>query len=288
MKKENSGTKVLRAVVDNRQASVRIVGFPPAGSGPMFFQAWKSLLPDTYSLDAVNIPGREHRIGEPFATSIEPIVREVVDALAVLTHEQPKPLVFFGHSFGASLAFEVCQALKQSAYMHMDAPIALCVSAHCGPMHRTPIGDVYNLGDAELVKELQRFEGLPPEVFNSEEYTKLALPIIRADLYIDYHTPLRSTPVLDIPLLILIGQDDHVAPSESMEQWHKITTAQHKAYQFNGGHFYIRQYLQEVLAAVDRFVVEQQAAVSQFSSRNALPTCMLEVEYRKRSSPTNY
>ncbi len=231
------------------EADFRLIGFPPAGSGPQFFRPWKVQLGSHYQLEAVNIAGQEARLQEVFATSMNQLVEEIAAALLASRTTDERPMVFFGHSFGALVAFNVCYALRKQ-----DLPVVLCVSAHCGPMHKTPIGAVQQLPDDALIAELHKFEGLLTKILENEAYVKLILPIIRSDLTIDYHTEHHQVVPLTVPLLILAGQDDHVAPMALMKDWLRVSDAQSLMHTYVGGHFYILDKLGDVINSRDNFV----------------------------------
>lgn len=241
---------VLIVLRKNEHSKVRLIGFTPAGAGPQFYRQWKQNLPDHYQLEAITLAGREQRITAPLASSMDEVVAQVVSALCNSMEYDSRPMVFFGHSFGALVAFNVCHHLK-----HGEQPIALVVSAHCGPMHKTPIGEIHRLTDQAFIEQLQTFDGLPSEVLSSPQYIDLVLPVIRSDLAIDYGTDMIDKPQLELPLLILSANQDHVAPPEMMDDWRAITSAASEHVQFEGGHFYIREQLNHVVEQLDTFVM---------------------------------
>src|SRR5688572_2830339 len=80
-----------------------------AGAGASAFRSWQPAVPGWIEICAVELPGRETRFGQPFATEVAPLVDEVVTALGSLP---PLPVAVHGHSLGALLAFETARALR--------------------------------------------------------------------------------------------------------------------------------------------------------------------------------
>src|SRR5579884_780649 len=93
-----------------RSPAARMVFLPPAGGTVQTLTALTTRLPADVGAFAVQYPGRQDRYGEPFARNIEEMVEPVAEALAPFTSE---PLVVFGHSMGAYVAYEVTMALER-------------------------------------------------------------------------------------------------------------------------------------------------------------------------------
>ena len=110
--------------------------FPYAGgSAPVMFEAWSSLLPDFISPTAVLLPGRGSRVKEPPQDSIRALATEIASAMAPSLHEggARARAIFFGHGFGALLAYETARALKAK---YDWSPMLLVVSGSNGPTAR--------------------------------------------------------------------------------------------------------------------------------------------------------
>ena len=67
------------------------------------------------------MPGRGTRGKEPCAEQLAPLVQSLADALMALTEADGLPLVLFGFSFGALVAFETALQLQRSGF----PPLAL-------------------------------------------------------------------------------------------------------------------------------------------------------------------
>lgn len=95
----------------NPNARTRVLCFPHAGGGTATYRSWAPLASEL-EVWAVALPGREHRFGEPATSSVrERVARIADDCLEELG--AALPVVLFGHSMGALLAFEVARELRR-------------------------------------------------------------------------------------------------------------------------------------------------------------------------------
>lgn len=84
---------------------LRLICLPHAGAGASAYTAWAQFfMPAMVELVVVQYPGRENRIREPVATSVEELVSGIADACVPLIDGVPYALI--GHSMGALLAYE--------------------------------------------------------------------------------------------------------------------------------------------------------------------------------------
>ncbi|HJW11291.1 MAG TPA: alpha/beta fold hydrolase, partial [Albitalea sp.] len=91
-------------------ARARLYCFPHAGVGASVYRQWHAALPPEVEVCAVQLPGRENRLGEPALTRIADIVQALVLAIEPQSN---LPFAFFGHSMGAVVAFELAHALAR-------------------------------------------------------------------------------------------------------------------------------------------------------------------------------
>lgn len=250
VKPQTQSCHVRRVLRSAPEAEWRCLAFAPAGAGPMFFHSWRDCLSARFQLEAINLPGREMRMKEPMPQQMAVLVEEISAAIATSLEHDPRPILLFGHSFGGLLAYEVLCLFAEKGITH---PFALCVSAHCAPMHRTPVGALHTFDDHTLIAALQRFDGVPQELIDNKEFLSMCLPVIRGDLQLDYASPRRAECSTDQPILILTGQDDHVAPLELMQGWKKMTRGESQLMIFPGHHFYLRTQLKRVVAELEIF-----------------------------------
>ncbi|MDJ0554297.1 MAG: thioesterase domain-containing protein [Microcoleaceae cyanobacterium MO_207.B10] len=92
------------------QPKQRLFCFHPSTAGASLFRIWGKYLPSNIEVCAIQLSGRETRIKEPLMTEWDNLLPTLTQALLPLIEEYP--FVFFGHSVGALISFEVARQLR--------------------------------------------------------------------------------------------------------------------------------------------------------------------------------
>lgn len=212
-------------------AASLVVCFPHAGGSASYFFPMARALSPAADVLAVQYPGRQDRRHEPGVDNID----ELADAVrAELGPWLDRPLVLFGHSMGATLAFEVARRLEREG----TVPAALVVSGRRAPSrHRKET--VHLRDDDGLVSELKKLNGTESALFGDEELLRMVLPAIRVDYKAAETYEFRGGPALRAPIHALVGEDDPEAPVDDARAWQEHTTGAFALRTFPGGHFYL-------------------------------------------------
>jgi medium-chain acyl-[acyl-carrier-protein] hydrolase len=213
-------------------ARVNVFCFPFAGGGASFYRARVALAPPNIALCAVQLPGREERMGERPFDRMPELVEAAVEALLP---ELEHPFALFGHSMGALVAYEIAQALRErGASLPRHLFVSGCPAAHIGEV--TP---VYDLPEEQFVQAIKRFGGLPEEVLRSPDLLRLLLPRMRADLAVTGTYAYPPRPPLTCPITAFGGSGDDIVSAASVEAWREHTTGAFRCEIFPGGHFFL-------------------------------------------------
>jgi medium-chain acyl-[acyl-carrier-protein] hydrolase len=217
----------------NTQARLRLICFPYAGGGASLYRQWPELLPATIEVLAIQMPGREWRLNDPAFTRIEPLVAALLEELRpYLT----LPFVFFGHSLGALLGYELAHALAEGG---LPAPRLLVVSGHWAPHLPDVHPPIHRLPQEAFVAELLKLEGTPPEVLANEELRALILPLLRADFAVSETYRYVARGPLHCPILAFGGVRDRRVSRQQLEEWRAHTAVDFQVRLFRGGHFFL-------------------------------------------------
>lgn len=223
-------------------AGALLVCLPHAGgSAPFFFPVSRALSPSVDVL-AVQYPGRQDRRGERCVDDLgelaDLVTRELRPAL-------DRPVALFGHSMGATLAFEVARRLEAEG----TVPLALFASGRRAPSrHREE--RVHLTDDAGLVADLKRLSGTDAQVLGDDEMLQAILPAVRSDYKAAETYRYRPGPRLSCPVVALTGDaDPHVTMAEA-EAWGEHTDAGFTLRVFPGGHFYLSSHAAAVMREI--------------------------------------
>ncbi|AHF03941.1 oleoyl-ACP hydrolase [Marichromatium purpuratum 984] len=228
-----TATRWIRRPQPRPAARLRLFCLPHAGGTPALFKHWPPLLPEWIEPLMVCLPGRENRFDEPLPEDIPALVAQLAGAVRPWLD---RPWALFGHSMGATLAYELTQTLvAQGGPM----PEHLVVSARIPPQrHRG--GDLHRRDDDALCARLIALGGTPPELLSRPEFRAVVLPAIREDyrLIETYRPDLERAP-LPCPLTVFRGRDDADLDAEAAGAWSCCTSADFRIESFPGGHFYL-------------------------------------------------
>jgi surfactin synthase thioesterase subunit len=232
----------LRPVGDGRDAPVTLVCFPHAGgTAGYYLPVLRPLWPDADVL-VVQYPGRGDRSAEP----AEPNVVRLADRLAAVLDALPRrPTVFFGHSMGALIAFEVAVRLSQRG----AGPRHLMVSGHAAP-GREVVAERQDFEGHLLVEELRLLGGTDELVLRHPRLLEAFLPAIRNDLIAARTYRYEQAHTLDCPVTALIGDRDPRTDVHGARAWAGLTTGAFDLEVFAGGHFYLNEQRDAVLGAL--------------------------------------
>ncbi|HLM58380.1 MAG TPA: alpha/beta fold hydrolase [Pyrinomonadaceae bacterium] len=228
------------------EATLRLFCFPYAGGSALVYRQWADRLPRQVEVCPVQLPGRGHRLGEVPVNRMAPLVALVAREIRPLLN---KRFAFFGHSMGATTAFEVARLLRRE---RAPQPSHLFISARRAPQVPNPDPPTYNLPESELIEDLRRLNGTPPEVFDEPDLLKMMLPLIRADFEVTQTYAYGEEPPLDCPITVYGGLGDRGVKRENLDAWCTQTTAPCAVRLFPGDHFYINANRELLLQTLTR------------------------------------
>jgi pyochelin biosynthetic protein PchC len=232
----------LVALRSEAAATRRLVCFPHAGGGTLFFHSWVKHVGPDVELLAVGYPGRESRFEDPLVGSVAEAARAVADALLA---EPARETVLFGHSMGASIAYETLRLLEADGRSDVTR---LCVSARRAtgfpePMRTTP------RDDDELLSSMRQLGGTHPELLENASFREMLFPIIRNDyLLVDTYRPDPDAKLLDVDVQVVIGADDPRVKPEEAAAWEGVTRGSFDMWTMTGGHFYLTEHVADVVS----------------------------------------
>ncbi|MCP3137812.1 thioesterase II family protein [Pyxidicoccus xibeiensis] len=227
-------------------ARLRLFCLPYAGGGSSIYSRWQGDFPEDIEVCAVELPGRRARLREPPIRRAAALVEAIAEGVAPFLD---LPFVFFGHSMGALLAFELARHLRR---VGRQGPCALFVSAAAAPHLPRSRKLLWRLGDAEFLSEIRGYGGTPEEVFSEPDLRALFLPVLRADFEVFDTYEFEDDGPLACPLHVYGGRDDERATPGQLRAWGELASHLESVELFPGGHFYLHEQRPALTAAVAR------------------------------------
>ncbi|MFD3701222.1 thioesterase II family protein [Streptomyces sp. NPDC058646] len=229
---------------DQELHGVRLVCFPHAGGAASAYLPLSRTLSPAFEVLAVQYPGRQERRRETPAETLTALADAVARELAA--EGGGRPYAFFGHSMGAVIAYETARRLDR---LGAPAPVHLFLSGRGAPGPVPRRSDQLH-GDAALIAEIRRLGGTGGRVLDEPELLEMVLPALRADYRaLASYSWVPGLP-LDVPVTVLVGDEDPVVPAADAADWLGHTTAPGEFHTFRGGHFYLDAHTQEVAGLI--------------------------------------
>jgi 3-oxoacyl-(acyl-carrier-protein) synthase/surfactin synthase thioesterase subunit/acyl carrier protein len=238
---------------------LRLLCFPYGGGGASSYKDWHQYFPKEIEICPIQLPGRENRLGENALSSIEIITDQLISQLKL---EFKMPFAFYGHSFGALIAYEL--SCKLNAY-NMALPRHLFLAAFPEPklidnkirllvskiFEQTEIDeekDLINLLNKLTTNQLKQIllelTGAD-EKYNSEllndELLNVLYPIFMADMKMVASYPKYNYLQIATPLTVIYGKNDPWINISDQRNWCDYTTSTCEYMEINAGHLFIRE-----------------------------------------------
>lgn len=231
----------------NPKADLKLICFPYAGGSPHVFVPWVNELSPSVELVIMQAPGRGNRLFEQSHTNMDSLISELIKEIGP---HLSKPYVYFGHSLGSRVAFELMMQTKKHGYA---LPKHFIASGSRGPDQKCMKETIFNLPYDEFIKKLINLNGTPHEVLKNRELMELLLPSLRADFEIAETYCYKGSEKFDCPISVFGGKEDTIT-LESLNQWSEFFSQPANIIQMLGGHFFIDSHRELVLRQVNQIL----------------------------------
>ncbi|UVK48981.1 alpha/beta fold hydrolase (plasmid) [Mesorhizobium sp. AR07] len=236
----------LKVVKSSLEPSYRIICFPHGGGSVQAFRNWSNYLPEDIELICLDLPGRGKRSAEAAIRSMNELVSVVTEALQAYSD---RPFIFFGHSMGALVAYEIARSLEGA---DRPSPFHLVVSAHESADVDVPM---YRCSDDELTDLVRTLGMVPTEALANEKLLlDFILPPLRADFELaETYDRSLATP-LKAAITAMGGLKEELLNANDLDEWRRLTTSRFARIMFDGDHFFPHSMTEEVVSSLLREV----------------------------------
>ena len=232
----------LEIIINAPDSNQYLIAFPFAGGSSLSYRSWCGLIPSNVNFIVINLPGRGRLINQQPLTDLGVMASEISQQLASLPLGE---MIFYGHSMGAALAYEVAVLLaKKRAIKH------LFCGALAAPHLLGRAKKIYKLSTSEFIEDLRKQGGSPDEVLNNQDLMEILLPMLRSDFQaIETYHPLRLVK-LSCPITAFYGEQDHEINIADVAAWSSYTLQQFNIYGLTGNHFFCESEAAHIIAKI--------------------------------------
>ncbi|MER9281586.1 alpha/beta fold hydrolase [Mesorhizobium sp. M0522] len=278
------GAAFLTIIKTSLDPSYRIIVFPHGGGSIKSFHTWSAYLPEDVELICLDLPGRSKRSAEASIRSIDTLVPMVTQALR---EYNDRPFVFFGHSVGALVAYEIARSLEKAG---RPSPFHVVVSAHKSADVPADEPPMYRYTDDKLTDVIRILGMVPKEALANEVLLQdFILPPLRADFEL-VETYDRNLPTpLGAAITAMGGVHDETVNANDLDEWRRLTTSRFARIMFDGDHFYTHSMTEKVVSSLLREVSEvkgQLPASIQHGDVFPYNNLTLHEQFRKQAALT--
>ncbi|SRR5216684_611903 len=224
------------------QVHLRLFCFYYAGASASIFRSWDQAMPEGIEVVAIQLPGREYRLDEPLLTDAHEIAGLIAEILPL-----DRRFVFFGHSMGVFLGFEVARLLREQG---LRGPEMFIASGRNAPQFKWRDTGMQLLPDDEFVAAVTAYNGTPEALLRDAALRDLWLPRLRADLTVSAQYRYIEKEPLECPIVVLSGNEDELSTEAGLNGWRTQTTAEVRYFRFAGNHFFLHSAEQPVLSRI--------------------------------------
>jgi medium-chain acyl-[acyl-carrier-protein] hydrolase len=225
----------------NTTAQIRLFCFPYSGAGASIFRTWAAPLAPHIEVIAIQLPGRENRRKEPLFSNLPSLIQALTP---ILLPYIDRPFMFFGHSVGALISFEVARQLRRCEH---PCPLQLIVSGRSAPQFPASTPPIHQLPHADFLEELQRYNGTPAIVLNNADLMNVFIPILRADLAMNETYVYEPEAPFDFPIAAFGGRQDMQVSQAALSAWGEQTNTNFCLKLLPGNHFFLKDQQSEIL-----------------------------------------
>ena len=228
---------------DNAQPAARTLYiFPHAGGSATFYVPFAKAFSADIKRIAVQYPGRRDR-GLTELESIPALADEIFTMMAPSAQTDGRT-VFFGHSMGGLLAFEVALRFQSAGH-----PIAALFVSSCAAPGHIRYKELRG-SDHDILNLVAQVTNADPELLANDGFAATVLPTLQSVRAIAGYTRPPEVTV-SCPIHAFIGDNDIIVGQENMAAWSERTTNEFSIRVFPGHHFYLNSNLPELVKDIE-------------------------------------
>lgn len=228
-------TKSAVQVVRKANSSKQIIMFPFGGGSGYSYMGLTGEIDADVEVVVINPPGHLFNPGKPL---------ESIEAMVYLYLKELRPVLkdnclFFSHSIGALVAYELCKDLEK------EMTIKKMIISSVNPPHSVmDTLDMHWQMDTEtLINKSTELGGMPKIFADEPELLEMFIEGLRADLkalerYTAGKARPKKGPKLNTGAIVLYGDRDYIVQPAKLQEWQLYMHCT-EFIKFPGDHFYL-------------------------------------------------
>lgn len=229
--------------------------FAYAGGSSIAFSKWKRYAGPSIHVVPVEMPGRGVRFAEELCDNMDDLIDDLFNKIkGELVKES---YILYGHSMGSWIVyFLVSRIMKEG----LRLPQGVFVSGKEAPHIIKKEKKIHKLENCEFLDVINSLGGTPKEILDNEEMLEIFVPIIKNDYKVIETCHFEPLPhLLACDIRVFNGRQDKLTEQDLLG-WKIYTGGNFQLYQFDGGHFFIHQYGEEMMSIIRNLWDEEPAA----------------------------
>ena len=219
---------------------MKLIVLPFAGGNKYSFSLLKKKMA-MYEMITLEYSGRGTRSDEPLSNDIDLVVDDVYSQI-IKCVEPDEDYVIYGHSMGGLLAYLVGVKIQDSNF---TAPRCIIVSGRYSPAVCKNT-NIHLLPSSAFWREIIALEGTPQGIANEPQIQSFFEPVLRNDFKMVETYISEDLTILNFPIYVLYGKNEAIHNLQDFYRWKELSSEKVSFYEFEGGHFFIINKLNEV------------------------------------------
>ena len=214
-------------------APIRLFMFHSMGAGASMFAHFLYNPPPGCEVYCVQLPGRENRMNEAPYTDLQPLLRDMEEAMLPLLDGD---FALYGHSYGGIVAFETARLLRRK---HGLIPLHFFASATMAPQMTLTWKNRDVMRESTISSNSeQKLIGLMSYI-DDLDFVKQILPGMRRDMPLLMGYEYRNELPMECPVTVFSALEDEVTLPEEMSEWKHQTSSRFSQEFVHGDHWFV-------------------------------------------------
>jgi surfactin synthase thioesterase subunit len=243
--------KTVQCYKKRNSPKLRLFCFPYAGGNAAYYADWSKKFDDSIEVCAIQLPGHGNRMGEDFVTDIKELIDDIFENIE---ESLDIPFAFFGHSMGGLLSYLISLKIEKETG---KTPVVVVESGIVSPDKLNENDDFHGISDECFIDRLREYGATSEEVLSYPEFYEIFLPIIKSDFELLHSYQFECYEKMKCPIMLFSGREDRFNTANLKENWTNFTNCDVIFYEYEGTHFFINNYKNEILEKINNYIVSR-------------------------------